>query len=70
MEGRRPHSRACSFGYPACPALDANAVLADLLDAKSIGIECDEDTGWQYHPEQTSSAVIRHHPQAKYFVAR
>ncbi|MEZ5381867.1 MAG: methionine synthase [Microthrixaceae bacterium] len=59
-----------SFGYPACPDLEANATLADLLDAKSLGIECDEDTGWQYHPEQTTSAIICHHPQAKYFVAR
>jgi 5-methyltetrahydrofolate--homocysteine methyltransferase len=59
-----------SFGYPACPDLEDNAILADLLDARSLGIECDEDTGWQYHPEQTTSAIICHHPRAKYFVAR
>ncbi|WP_020377152.1 methionine synthase [Candidatus Microthrix parvicella] len=59
-----------SFGYPACPDLEDNAILAELLDAESIGIECNEDTGWQYHPEQTTSAIICHHPRAKYFVAR
>ena len=31
---------------------------------------CSEETGWQYQPEQTTSAIICHHPQAKYFVAR
>ncbi len=59
-----------SFGYPACPDLEANAILGELLGAEAIGIECNEDTGWQYHPEQTTSAIICHHPQAKYFVAR
>ena len=59
-----------SFGYPACPGLEVNAVLADLLDAKSLGIECNEDTGWQHRPAQITSACICHLPQAKYFVAR
>jgi 5-methyltetrahydrofolate--homocysteine methyltransferase len=59
-----------SFGYPACPDLEANSILGELLGAEAIGIECNEDTGWQYHPEQTTSAIICHHPQAKYFVAR
>ena len=35
-----------------------------------LGIEVSEETGWQYQPEQTTSAIICHHPQAKYFVAR
>ena len=43
---------------------------AAATSAEAIGIECNEDTGWQYHPEQTTSAIICHHPQAKYFVAR
>jgi 5-methyltetrahydrofolate--homocysteine methyltransferase len=59
-----------SWGYPACPDLEDNATVAALLDAGRIGIDVGEDTGWQYQPEQTTSAIICHHPQAKYFVAR
>ncbi len=59
-----------SFGYPACPDLEDNQVVATLLDAGRIGVACDEDTGFQYQPEQTTSALICHHPRAKYFVAR
>ena len=61
---------ATSWGYPACPDLEDNAKVAELLDAARSGIEVSEDTGWQYQPEQTTSAIICHHPQAKYFVAR
>ena len=59
-----------SWGYPACPDLEDNATVAELLGAERLGIVVSEDTGWQYHPEQTTSAIICHHPQAKYFVAR
>ena len=59
-----------SWGYPACPDLEDNAKVAALLGASRLGIEVNEDTGWQYQPEQTTSAIICHHPQAKYFVAR
>lgn len=59
-----------SWGYPACPDLEDNAVVAELLEAGRIGIEVSEETGWQYHPEQTTSAIICHHPKSKYFVAR
>jgi 5-methyltetrahydrofolate--homocysteine methyltransferase len=59
-----------SWGYPACPDLGDNATVLRLLDGGRLGIECSEDTGWQYQPEQTTSALICHHPQAKYFVAR
>jgi 5-methyltetrahydrofolate--homocysteine methyltransferase len=59
-----------SWGYPACPDLEDNATVAGLLDAGRLGIEVSEETGWQYQPEQTTSAIICHHPQAKYFVAR
>ena len=45
-------------------------LIAELLGAERIGIEVNEDTGWQYQPEQTTSALICHHPRAKYFVAR
>ncbi|MEM9037540.1 MAG: methionine synthase [Actinomycetota bacterium] len=59
-----------SFGYPACPDLEDNATIGRLLDADRIGVTCGEDTSWQYQPEQTTSAIICHHPRAKYFVAR
>ena len=59
-----------SWGYPACPDLEDNATVATLLEAGRIGVEVNENTGWQYQPEQTTSAIICHHPQAKYFVAR
>ena len=59
-----------SWGYPACPNLEDNAVVAELLEAGRLGIVVNEETGWQYQPEQTTSAIICHHPQAKYFVAR
>jgi 5-methyltetrahydrofolate--homocysteine methyltransferase len=59
-----------SWGYPACPDLEDNAKVAELLDAGRLGIEVSEETGWQYQPEQTTSAIICHHPQSKYFVAR
>jgi len=58
-----------SWGYPACPDLEDNLTVAQLLDAARLGIEVGPDTGYQFHPEQTTSAIICHHPQAKYFVA-
>ncbi|HVE93469.1 MAG TPA: vitamin B12 dependent-methionine synthase activation domain-containing protein, partial [Acidimicrobiales bacterium] len=57
-----------SFGYPACPDLEDNVKISELLGAERIGVECSEETAFQYHPEQTTSALILHHPQAKYFV--
>jgi 5-methyltetrahydrofolate--homocysteine methyltransferase len=59
-----------SWGYPACPDLEDNAKVAEILGADRLGIEVSEETGWQYQPEQTTSAIVCHHPQAKYFVAR
>ncbi len=59
-----------SSGYPACPDLEDNVTILDLLGGERIGLECSEETGYQYQPEQTTSALICHHPQAKYFVAR
>ncbi len=59
-----------SWGYPACPDLEDNARCAWLLDAARIGVECSEETSWQFHPEQTTAAIICHHPQAKYFIVR
>jgi len=59
-----------SWGYPACPDLADNLTVAELLDASRIGVDVSESTGYQYQPEQTTSALICHHPQAKYFIAR
>jgi 5-methyltetrahydrofolate--homocysteine methyltransferase len=56
-----------SWGYPACPSLEDNEKVARLLEASRIGVEVSE--GFQLHPEQTTDAIICHHPQAKYFVA-
>ncbi|HEY4946397.1 MAG TPA: methionine synthase [Acidimicrobiales bacterium] len=56
-----------SWGYPACPALEDNAKVVDLLGADRIGVEVSE--GFQLHPEQSTTAIICHHPEAKYFVA-
>ena len=54
-----------SFGYPACPNLDDQAQLLDALGAERIGVALgDED---QLHPEQSTSAIVLHHPQARYF---
>jgi 5-methyltetrahydrofolate--homocysteine methyltransferase len=59
-----------SWGYPACPDLEDNMKVFELLDGGRIGLEVSEETGFQYQPEQTTSAIICHHPRAKYFVAR
>jgi 5-methyltetrahydrofolate--homocysteine methyltransferase len=55
-----------SFGYPACPELEDNAKVVELLDADRIGVTVSE--GFQLHPEQTTLAIVCHHPKAKYFV--
>ncbi len=59
-----------SWGYEACPDLEDNAKCAELVGADRISVEVSEETSWQFHPEQTTAAIICHHPQAKYFVVR
>jgi 5-methyltetrahydrofolate--homocysteine methyltransferase len=54
-----------SFGYPACPNLADQRQLLALLRAEEIGIALSEED--QLDPEQSTSAIIVHHPQAKYF---
>jgi len=56
-----------SFGYPACPDLEQQVQLCELLDPHRIGVELSEE--FQLHPEQSTSAIIVHHPEAKYFNA-
>jgi len=55
-----------SFGYPACPDLEDNAKVVELLEGGRIGVTVSE--GFQLHPEQTTLAIVCHHPKAKYFV--
>ena len=56
-----------SFGYPACPDLEQQVQLCSLLEQERIGVELSEE--FQLHPEQSTSAIIVHHPEAKYFNA-
>ncbi len=56
-----------SFGYPACPDVEQQTVLMDLLDPARIGVELSEE--FQLHPEQSTSALIVHHPEASYYNA-
>jgi 5-methyltetrahydrofolate--homocysteine methyltransferase len=57
-----------SFGYPACPELEEQAKMAVLLRPERIGVELSET--FQWHPEQSTAAVIAHHPEARYFVVK
>ncbi|MBM4371750.1 MAG: hypothetical protein FJ098_08855, partial [Deltaproteobacteria bacterium] len=54
-----------SFGYPACPELESQETLFRLLDPGRIGVSLTE--GFQMVPEQSVSAVVAHHPAARYF---
>jgi len=54
-----------SFGYPACPRMEDQDKLFALLDPARIGCRLTEN--WQIDPEQSTSAIIVHHPEAKYF---
>jgi 5-methyltetrahydrofolate--homocysteine methyltransferase len=54
-----------SFGYPACPDLKDQELIFELLDADSEGITLTEE--YQIVPEQSTSAIVVHHPRAKYF---
>ena len=57
-----------SFGYPACPNLEDQTILMDLLQPADIGIALSEE--FMLEPEQSTSAIIVHHPAAKYFNIR
>lgn len=56
-----------SFGYPACPRLEDQAPLLEILGAERIGVALSEE--YMLDPEQSTSALIVHHPQARYFNA-
>ncbi|MEU2543712.1 methionine synthase [Streptomyces iakyrus] len=57
-----------SLGYGACPDLEDRAKIAALLEPERIGVELSEE--FQLHPEQSTDAIVIHHPEAKYFNAR
>ncbi|WGP09686.1 methionine synthase [Streptomyces sp. SH5] len=54
-----------SLGYGACPDLEDRAKIADLLQPERIGVHLSEE--FQLHPEQSTDAIVIHHPEAKYF---
>ncbi|MEU9040055.1 vitamin B12 dependent-methionine synthase activation domain-containing protein, partial [Streptomyces sp. NPDC048352] len=56
-----------SLGYPACPELADRAKIADLLQPERIGVHLSEE--FQLHPEQSTDAIVIHHPEAGYFNA-
>jgi 5-methyltetrahydrofolate--homocysteine methyltransferase len=56
-----------SFGYPACPDVEQQSGLVEVLRPERIGVALSEE--FQLHPEQSTSAIIVHHPEAKYFNA-
>jgi 5-methyltetrahydrofolate--homocysteine methyltransferase len=54
-----------SFGYPACPSLEDRAKIVELLAPQEIGVTLSEN--FMLVPEQSTDALVVHHPQAKYF---
>jgi cobalamin-dependent methionine synthase I len=56
-----------SFGYPACPDLEHRRDLVEWLDSGRVGVELSEEL--QLHPEQSTDAIVVHHPEATYFNA-
>jgi 5-methyltetrahydrofolate--homocysteine methyltransferase len=62
------HGSRYSFGYPACPNLEDQTQLFGLLKPEEIGVELSEE--FMLVPEQSTSAIVLHHPEAKYFNIR
>ena len=65
MLGQGYRGSRYSFGYPACPNLEDQEPLLRLLGAERIGVRLSD--GFQLHPEQSTSAIVLHHPKARYF---
>ncbi len=57
--------RRYSWGYPACPDLEDHRVLFGIVPAEEIGVSLTD--GFQLVPEQSTAAIVMHHPQARYF---
>ena len=62
---QRYHGGTYSFGYPACPNLVDQTKLFELLNPSRINVTLTEE--YQLVPEQSTSAIVVHHPEAKYF---
>jgi 5-methyltetrahydrofolate--homocysteine methyltransferase len=62
---RGEQGKRYSWGYPACPDLDEHAKLFAILPAEKIGVTLTE--AFQLVPEQSTAAIVIHHPEAKYF---
>jgi len=56
-----------SFGYPACPDLEQQTQIFELLEPERIGVTLSDE--FQLYPEQSTSSIVLHHPEAKYFNA-
>ncbi len=65
MLGQGYRGSRYSFGYPACPKLEDQAMLLNLLDAQRIGVDLSDE--YQLHPEQSTSAIVVLNKHAKYF---
>ncbi|MFO0800126.1 MAG: methionine synthase [Gemmataceae bacterium] len=63
----KKHYRGCryAFGYPACPRLEDQAQLFELIEPGRVGLALSEQ--FQLEPEQSTTAIVLHHPSAKYF---
>jgi len=59
------HGKRYSWGYPACPDLEEHAKLFAILPAERIGVTLTD--AYQFVPEQSTAAIVIHHPEAKYF---
>ena len=67
MLAQRYRGSRYSFGYPACPNIQDQFTLLDLLGAERIGLHMDESE--QLYPEQSTTAIVAYHAAAKYFSA-
>jgi 5-methyltetrahydrofolate--homocysteine methyltransferase len=67
LEHQGYHGSRYSFGYPACPDLEDRQKIVELLRPERLGVTLSE--GFQLHPEQSTDALVLHHPEAKYFSA-
>lgn len=68
MFGAKYRGSRYSFGYPACPRVEDQRILFDLLKPEDIGVELTQE--YMMSPEQSTSAIVVHHPEAKYFNIR
>jgi 5-methyltetrahydrofolate--homocysteine methyltransferase len=57
--------RRYSWGYPSCPDLEDHEILMRIVPAAEIGVNLTE--GYQFVPEQSTGAIVLHHPEARYF---